>query len=368
MGGVLTYRSTGHLPTITDSAYIGTIAYVAADNVFGDSSGAFYMATFRDSGWVKVPSLQDSDEGAIAAPGGGGAAPSGSHVQGTAYGFKTGGEPAPNYNVIDRYSFTSDGNATDYGDLSVGRGSYAAGCTEKDNYGYTAGGYAPPGNSNVIDRFPYASAGNATDVGDLSSVGYGRAGCSSTTHGYALGQNPFAEVIDKFSFAASANASDIGDFASSTRYYLMSASSSTKAYAVGGNGHQNIESVPFASDGSMTAIGVNLLVPTYSASANSSETHGYTAGGYQGSPTQINTIQKFPFAAEDATSDVGDLTRTTANQAGSNSNTHGYTHGGQPGSGNTTIEKWSYSADGNSTDVGDLTVAAWYSAQGGHQV
>ena len=41
---------------------------------------------------------------------------------------------------------------------------------------------------------------------------------------------------------------------------------------------------------------------------------------------------------------------------------------GQPGSGNTTIEKWSYSADGNSTDVGDLTVAAWYSAQGGHQV
>jgi len=363
----LTYQSTGQLPSLADSNYIGVIARVASDNVFGDSDGRYYYASGTDSGWRGFKTTQDSADALIEAPGGA-AAPSGSHVQGTAYGFKTGGEPSPIYNVIDRYSFTSDGNATDYGDLSVGRGSYAAGCTEKDNYGYTAGGYAPPGNSNVIDRFPYASAGNAADVGDLSSVGYGRAGCSSTTHGYALGQNPFVEVIDKFPFAASANASDVSDFYGGTRYLLMSSSSTTTGYAVGGNGHQNIESVPFASDGSMTAIGVNLLTPLYSASANSSETHGYTAGGYQGSPTQTNTIQKFPFAAEDATSDVGDLTRTTANQAGSNSSTHGYTHGGQPGSGNVTIEKWSYSADANSTDVGDLTAAAWYSAQGGHQV
>ena len=369
----LTYNSTGQLPSTADSAFLGTIAYVRTDNVFGDSDGAFYVATARDSGWVRVASTQDSDEAAIAAPGGGGAAPSGSQVQGSAYGFKVGGETphdGVSLNVIDRYSFTSDANATDYGDLTVGRGSYLAGCTENDNYGYAGGGYAPPGSTNIIDRFPYASAANAVDVGDLSHTGYGKAGCSSTTHGYAIGGSPAVEVIDKFPFAASANASDIGDFASSSRYYLMSASSSTKAYAVGGNGHQNIESVPFASDGNMTAIGVNLLVPTYSASANSSETHGYTAGGYQGSPTQINTIQKFPFAAEDATSDVGDMTRTTANQAGSNSTTHGYAHGGQdpPGVVNN-IEKWSYSSDGNATDVGDLsTPTSWYSAQGGIQV
>jgi len=115
--------------------------------------------------------------------------------------------------------------------------------------------------------------------------------------------------------------------------------------------------------------GLTLTPPsTYSAAANSSETHGYTAGGYQGGPTQINTIQKFPFAAEDAFSDVGDLTRTTANQAGSNSTTHGYVHGGQNPSVVNIIEKYSYSADGNSTDVGDLTTISWYSAQGGIQV
>ena len=369
---VLTYRSTGHLPSLADSNYIGVIARVASDNVFGDSDGRYYYASGTDSGWRGFKTTQDSDEAAIAVPGGGGAAPSGSQVQGSAYGFRVGGEvpssPASN-NTIDRYSFTSDGNATDYGDLTVGRGSYPAGCTENDNYGYAAGGYGPA-NSNVIDRFPYASAANAADVGDLSHSGYGKAGCSSTTHGYAIGGTPGVEVIDKFPFAASANASDIGDFASSARYYLMSASSSTTAYALGGNGHYTIEKVPFTSDGNMTDIvGLTLTPPsTYSAAANSSETHGYTAGGYQGGPTQINTIQKFPFAAEDAISDVGDLTRTTANQAGSNSTTHGYVHGGQnPGVVNI-IEKYSYSVDGNSTDVGDLTTVSWYSAQGGIQV
>ena len=351
------YDSAGVMPL--DSASIGSIRYA-------DNRNAMYMLVGVDSGWKLI----DSDASTAA----GGGTPSGSQVQGSAYGFKVGGEvpsDGVSLNVIDRYSFTSDANATDYGDLTVGRGSYLAGCTENDNYGYAGGGYAPPGNTNIIDRFPYASAANAVDVGDLSHSGYGKAGCSSTTHGYAIGGTPAVEVIDKFPFAASANASDIGDFASSSRYYLMSASSSTTAYAVGGNGHQSIEKVPFASDGSMTNItGLTLLVPTYSASANSSETHGYTAGGYQGSPTQINTIQKFPFASEDATSDVGDMTRTTANQAGSNSTTHGYAHGGQdpPGVVNN-IEKWSYSADGNATDVGDLsTPTSWYSAQGGIQV
>ena len=122
----LTYQSTGQLPSLADSNYIGVIARVVSDNVFGDSDGRYYYASGTDSGWRGFKTTQDSADALIEAPGGAAAAPSGSHVQGTAYGFKTGGEPSPNYNVIDRYSFTSDGNATDYGDLSVGRGSYAA--------------------------------------------------------------------------------------------------------------------------------------------------------------------------------------------------------------------------------------------------
>ena len=52
------------------------------------------------------------------------------------------------------------------------------------NYGYILG--AIPG-SNVIERFSFSSDGNGVDVGDLPANQYFGAGCSSTTHGYEAG-------------------------------------------------------------------------------------------------------------------------------------------------------------------------------------
>ena len=40
--------------------------------------------------------------------------------------------------------------------------------------GYTSGG--GPGQTNVIDKFPFASDANATDVGDLTQARQGGAG------------------------------------------------------------------------------------------------------------------------------------------------------------------------------------------------
>ena len=44
-------------------------------------------------------------------------------------------------------------------------------------------------NSNVIDKFPFATDGNATDVGDLTLGRNAPAGQSSTEFGYASGGN-----------------------------------------------------------------------------------------------------------------------------------------------------------------------------------
>ena len=83
-------------------------------------------------------------------------------------------------------------------------------------HGYTSsGGFAPPSGvlgSNVIDKFSFSADGNATDVGDLTVSRYGAAGQSSTTHGYSSGgtHNPLS-VIDKFPFSTDANATDVGD-------------------------------------------------------------------------------------------------------------------------------------------------------------
>lgn len=373
---VLTYQSTGQLPSLADSNYIGVIARVASDNVFGDSDGRYYYASGTDSGWRGFKTTQDSADALIEAPASGGAGtPSATQVQGTAYGFKSGGEPPSNYPIIDRYSFTSDGNATDYGDLTVGRGSGFAACSEKDNYGYSAGGYGPPGTTNIIDRFPYASAANAADVGDLSRANYGSAGCSSPTNGYVFGGAPTSvETVDRFPFAASANATDIGNidgFNPGAVSTMGSASSSTTAYIMGGNPYRNmIEKMPFASDGSTTDAGADLLQNYYLGNGNNSDTHGYHSGGYgQTAGGMTNHIQKFPFAVEDNATDVGDLSGVRVGLGSANSTTHGYVHGGNAsGSVQNIIEKYSFTSDGNATDVGDLSGIAWYCAQGGHQV
>jgi hypothetical protein len=77
--------------------------------------------------------------------------------------------------------------------------------------GYSSGGYIPtPTTSNVIDKFPFATDANATDVGDLTTVRSRVAGQSSTVSGYTSGGSS-SNVIDKFPFASNANATDVGD-------------------------------------------------------------------------------------------------------------------------------------------------------------
>jgi hypothetical protein len=90
----------------------------------------------------------------------------------TDYGYTTGGNTPSVSNVIDKFPFSSDTNASDVGDLTVAR-TQTAGQSSTD-YGYTTGGY--PGPTNVIDKFSFSSDSNATDVGDLSSGRYGPAG------------------------------------------------------------------------------------------------------------------------------------------------------------------------------------------------
>ena len=81
-------------------------------------------------------------------------------------------------------------------------------------HGYTAAGYP---SSNVIDKFAFATDGNATDVGDLTITRSNGTGVSSTTHGYTTGGYPYTDVIEKHSFTIDGNATDVGNL-TSARY------------------------------------------------------------------------------------------------------------------------------------------------------
>ena len=82
---------------------------------------------------------------------------------------------------------------------------------------------------------------------------------------------------------------------------------------------------------------------------------GYSSGGHSDANGYFNVIEKFPFTSDANATDVGDLTVARYNSAGQTSNTHGYTAGGEPVS-PSVIDKYTFASDADATDVGDLTV------------
>ena len=146
----------------------------------------------------------------------------------TTHGYTSGGgDSVPNHsNIIDKFPFSTDANATDVGDLTQARTN--SGSQSSGTHGYVAGGSDPSNpdtsGTNIIDKFPFSSDGNATDVGDLTAnSGNSRAGSSSTADGYTMGGSggsPLTQrttIIDKFPFSSDANATDVGDLTKQTR-------------------------------------------------------------------------------------------------------------------------------------------------------
>lgn len=347
------YDSDGSLPTSSSSSE--RLAYVT-------STGAVKFNT--GSAWQ---SLISGGQGA-----GGGDLPQGGI--GSAYGYAAGGNSQPSSiktNVIEKYSFTSDGNATDVGDLAyyiaVQAGASSA------THGYTIAGNGNTSTPNPtsysyqhIQKYSFTTDGNATDIADTASLSEDKVkGAESTEHGYIM------KTLDaeRFPFATDENSVDIGDLTHRT-WVTGATSSATHIYSTGANpSHPNvrgpdIEKFAFSSSISSTDVG-DLLLGLLGTSSNKSSTFGYITGGY-GSPTGAtpvtiyNVIQKFPFSTDGNATDVGDLTSVRWYSSSSSSTTHGYVAGGAlstPTAGTNVIEKFDTATDGNATDVGDLTVS-----------
>ena len=87
------------------------------------------------------------------------------------YGYAMGG--ATYDNTIQKFSMASGTNGTDVGNLTVGKHNIAIPGASSTTYGYSAGGQIS-GNPrvDVIDKFSFSSDGNASDVGDLTEAKY----------------------------------------------------------------------------------------------------------------------------------------------------------------------------------------------------
>lgn len=349
------YDSAGLMPT--DSAYLGSIAY-------SDYRDTMYVFTNIDSGWK----LLDSDVATSIPPN--------SVAQGSNFGYAAGGRYDA-LNIIDKYPFAADANATDVGDLLYGV-VQNTGVSSKD-YGYSEGGNSPtiptnpPAYTDIIQKWPTAADANATDVADLLGI-FGYSGSTfSETHGYVVGNSPNSNVIQKHEFSTDGDATDVGDLLNAQHGSTGNSCSTTHGYVAGGTNPafpttytNTIQKFPFAVDENSTDVG-DLLVGAQFASGAQSTTHGYHCGGQEavGFGYQ-NVIEKYSHSTDENSSDVGDMLATGYFAFGASSTTHGYVAGQTPPSSNVTIQKFSFSADENATDVGDLTTGRYNAASAHH--
>ena len=121
-------------------------------------------------------------------------------------GFNSGSSALYNLTVIDYITIGSTGNASSFGDLTVGRNG--VGSSSSSTRGLFFGG----SSTNVIDYITIASTGNATDFGDLpntnQSLGAAAAGTTRCLYG---GTTNNAGNVAYVTIASTGNASDFGD-------------------------------------------------------------------------------------------------------------------------------------------------------------
>ena len=313
-------------------------------------------------------------------------------INGSSYGFRGfGGHPAPYAsNIIDKYSYTSDGNATDVGDLLGARTMSISSSTT--THGFSLGSY-PTG---YAEKYSHVSDGNSTQIPGLSTPAYFGSGNTTDTNHYITqhygtavpGFGPtYNSGVVKAPIASEDAYSDTGvDFsaAGSSNASGMSAQSYTHGYVLaigagfGGTlaSSNKIEKFPFAAEDASSDVGDLTKVRGQKADNSYENVYGFSSGGNNpgSSPnTVFNEIERISFASDGNGTDVADLSQARVHGAGTNSTTHGYMHGGStgvgpnPGPGHVnTIDKFPFTFGSNSTDVGDLTAVSMY--PGGTQV
>ena len=352
-GSLKTYADSSELPTATSSnEKIGFIQDIKA------------IKFNNGKEWVGMAS------GEAQAPAGGGGG-GGFSLQGSNFGYALGTGIGPSYyhtlNLpqLDAYPYASDAGGTDVGDLAQATTNNSGGASS--THGYRHGGETFPAQStsvhlNTSEKFTFASN---TQIGLLPNMTLTvttmkgqREAVTNGAHNYILGgyaPAPHADTtIQKGATATDVAFTDVGDLIQ-VGANVGGHASTTHAYAATAENSQSniIQKVAFASDGNTTDVG-DAGGGQGGGAHNSSSTHGYMYGGYLPSPPySSNAIHKFAFASDGNSTSVTTLPATRSERGGGNqSTTNGYFHNA---SAYKTIYRFPFAAEDTITNVGDIS-------------
>jgi len=137
-------------------------------------------------------------------------------------GVFIGGDGSSYTNVMDYITMGTAGNATDFGDTFTSPYLFNAGvgCISNDTIGCVSGGYINTTNwdkTNTIQKITIQTAGNATDFGDATGANVQTSNNSDGTTGTIAGGSGTSDNrIDKITIATPGNATDFGDLTAHT--------------------------------------------------------------------------------------------------------------------------------------------------------
>tara|TARA_R100001463_G_scaffold104609_1_gene159135 strand:+ start:25 stop:1242 length:1218 start_codon:yes stop_codon:yes gene_type:complete len=234
--------------------------------------------------------------------------------------------------TIEKLNISSTGNSQDFGNLTVGRSNIAA--ASNDTRCLFAGGGAVSGGGtggnanlqrqNVVDFVTIASDGNATDFGNLtiSRNGIANGTSASATRAIFAGGDEDGPVnrIDYRDIASTGNFSDFGDL-TVARASGAAVASATRMCMAGGRDGNVIDFITIASTGNASDFGDRTFTGN-TPTGTSSKTIGLICGG-QGNATVSKTIDKIVIASASNATDFGDTTQGRNQMSSGISNAHG---------------------------------------------
>ena len=231
-------------------------------------------------------------------------------------GIVTGGSgPTSPQDQADYFTFSSKGGYNDFGELTRGRrGTGACNDSTRAVFGGGAGNAPNPSpNTDIIDYFTFSTTGQASDFGDLTKFARQMAGCSSPTRGiFAGGYNPVNNIIDYITTQSRGNAKDFGDLTVARGSFSGGSNATRGLFASGFANPTNyniIDYITIATTGNATDFGDTLQTGVHNTGTACSQTRALFAGGYNDSPTvTTNVISYSTIATTGDAVDFGDMT------------------------------------------------------------
>ena len=285
------------------------------------------------------------------------------NLDGGARGIIAGGGNYPaETNRIQFITIPTQGNSTDFGDLTQAREGIG-GMSNTTRAAFSQGGNYGSPVYNIIDFITIPSTGNATDFGDANdSAREATSAGSNHTRGLTAGglvsESTNTDRIGAITFSTTGNALDFGNLVNGVREAFDGIiSTGVRGFNCGGVSptfRDTINMITIPTFGDAVDFG-DLIKVGRQGGAVGNSTRGFTIGFSAPSDTFTNEIQKFNLISGGNAVQTGECV-VTRNQTGVSDPTRGVTSGGYyPSNGSTVMEYINLSTEGNSVDFGDLT-------------